>query len=157
MPQPSGAMKILSAVSAGLSAVALVLLVAIWEPVPPALVTLTFGGLSLGLSIFGLATSALAKSLRVTSVILGALALIIVVPVALPTPGVSENVVGVALVVLIWGSFGLLSSLVGRAAERKGRSRRTFFWLSLVFAPLGILIMGVIVAVIAPPQFKPMN
>jgi small-conductance mechanosensitive channel len=157
VPQPKGAMKILSVLSAWLSAAALVLLFFVFEPHPLALATIFFGVISLGLAVYGLVTSSLSRGFRVTSVVLGAFAAILVTPVALTTPGVSENLIGVALVVLIWGTFAVLSSLVGRAAERKGRSRRTFFWLSLVFAPLGILIMGVIVAVMAPPQFKPVN
>jgi biotin transporter BioY len=48
-----------------------------------------------------------------------------------------------------------VSWLIGKAAERKGRSKWSFFWISLLFFPLGTLVMGIIVATIAPPQTPP--
>lgn len=44
-----------------------------------------------------------------------------------------------------------MSWLIGKAAERKGRSKWAFFWISLLLFPLGTLVMGIIVATIAPP------
>jgi uncharacterized membrane protein YczE len=60
------------------------------------------------------------------------------------------------ILILIVGVFVGLSWLIGRAAERKGRSKWAFFWLSLLLSPLGIIVMGIIVATISPagPQIK---
>lgn len=48
-----------------------------------------------------------------------------------------------------WGS-----SQVGKAAERKLRNRRSFFWLSLVFSPL---ITALIVATLPYSDLDPKN
>lgn len=44
----------------------------------------------------------------------------------------------------------VISRQVGKAAERKGRNRRTFFWLSLLLFPSGTLIVGIVVASVTP-------
>jgi MFS family permease len=46
----------------------------------------------------------------------------------------------------------VISLLIGRAAERKGRSKLAFFWISFLLFPLGAIIMGIIVATLAPPE-----
>ena len=48
-----------------------------------------------------------------------------------------------------WGS-----SQVGKAAERKNRNRRSFFWLSLVFSPL---LTALIVATLPFSDLDPKN
>lgn len=56
----------------------------------------------------------------------------------------------VALVVIyFWGC-----SKVGKAAERKNRSRRSFFWLSIVFNPL---VTAFVVAVLPFTDSDPRN
>jgi hypothetical protein len=62
-------------------------------------------------------------------------------------PNITGTVFGIGIV----GFFIWASSAVGKAAERKGRSRRSFFWLSLVLSPIGPLLMAIIVATMAPP------
>lgn len=52
--------------------------------------------------------------------------------------------VGIALSILV-------SLAIGRAAERKNRSKWAFFWISFLLFPLGAIVMGIIVATIAPP------
>ena len=58
------------------------------------------------------------------------------------------------LIVILLGVIPI-SWLIGKAAERKGRSKWSFFWISLLLFPLGTLVMGIIVATIAPPQTRP--
>lgn len=51
---------------------------------------------------------------------------------------------GAVIFFYFWGA-----SLVGRAAEKKLRSRKSFFWLSLAFSPL---ITALIVATLPFPD-----
>ena len=48
----------------------------------------------------------------------------------------------------------VISLLIGRAAERKGRSKLAFFWISFLLFPLGAINMGNIVATLANPDPK---
>lgn len=65
----------------------------------------------------------------------------------LPLPFLGAWNILLGFLLLVAGISGLIGSLIGKAAERKGRSFWTFFWLSILFSPI---IMGVIVAVIEP-------
>lgn len=58
-------------------------------------------------------------------------------------------IAGIMLVLLC---FILISLKIGKVAESKGRSRRTFFWLSLLLP--GPLTMGIIVAAMSPFCFR---
>jgi glycerol uptake facilitator-like aquaporin len=58
------------------------------------------------------------------------------------------------LVILALGVIPI-SWLIGRAAEKKGRSKWSFFWISLLLFPLGAIVMGIIVATIASPNAPP--
>jgi glycerol uptake facilitator-like aquaporin len=60
--------------------------------------------------------------------------------------------ISLLLILLLLSGMILISRLIGKAAERKGRSKWTFFWISFLLFPLGALVMGIIVATIAPPQ-----
>ena len=42
-----------------------------------------------------------------------------------------------------------VSSLISKAAAKKGRSKRAFFWLSFLLWPLGAIVMGIITASVA--------
>lgn len=50
-----------------------------------------------------------------------------------------------AALMLVGGIFALIGYLIANAAERKGRSWATFFWLSILVSPL---LMGIIIAVL---------
>ena len=59
----------------------------------------------------------------------------------------SDGAVGL-IVGAIWGAIiGLISSAIGKMAERKGRSYAAFFWLSVLISPL---LMWIIAAAISP-------
>lgn len=50
-----------------------------------------------------------------------------------------------AAFMIVGGIFALIGFLIANAAERKGRSWATFFWLSILVSPL---LMGIIIAVL---------
>lgn len=60
-------------------------------------------------------------------------------------------VLGFFLVVGI-GVAALISWAIGKNAVRKNRSFWAFFLVSFLFFPLGAVIMGIIVATLAPPE-----
>lgn len=62
---------------------------------------------------------------------------------------------GLFVLLIILGIAIGISLLIGNAAERKGRSKWAFFWLSLLLAPLGTIVMAIIAATIAPLPPKP--
>lgn len=51
---------------------------------------------------------------------------------------------------LISGQF-FVARAIGKAASKKGRQKGPFFWVSFLLWPLGTLVMGIIVATVAPP------
>jgi hypothetical protein len=54
---------------------------------------------------------------------------------------------GFTLVTALFGLSSLLSSLIGRAAVRKGRNFWSFYWLSVVLSPI---ILGIVIASMRP-------
>ena len=61
------------------------------------------------------------------------------------------------LVVLVLSLFvlfvvGLISWAIGRAATKKNRGFWGFFLISFLLFPIGAVIMGIIVATLAPPE-----
>jgi hypothetical protein len=46
----------------------------------------------------------------------------------------------------------LLARAIANAAQKKHRSWKAFFWISFLLWPLGTLVMGIIVATLAPPS-----
>lgn len=70
---------------------------------------------------------------------------------------VSDDLLGftaVPVLLVFLAAAIVISLLIGRAAERKGRSRLAFFWISFLLFPLGAIIMGIIVATLANPDPK---
>ena len=54
---------------------------------------------------------------------------------------------GFTAITALFGLGSLLSSLIGRAAVRKGRSFWSFYWLSVVLSPI---ILGIVIASMRP-------
>lgn len=68
----------------------------------------------------------------------------------------NDGFTSLIVILIVVGAAVGISLLIGRAAERKGRSKWAFFWISFLLAPLGMIVMGIIVATISPagPQTK---
>ena len=61
---------------------------------------------------------------------------------------------GIVVLLFIVGVAALVSWAIGKSAARKSRSFWAFFLLSFLLFPLGAIIMGIIVATLAPPELK---
>lgn len=59
-------------------------------------------------------------------------------------------ILGLSLFVIL--VVGLISWAIGRAATKKNRGFWGFFLISFLLFPIGAVIMGIIVATLAPPE-----
>jgi len=147
--------KTLSAISLAFSSASLFLIAFVWYPMTAVYVVAGMIVASFVLPLLGFIRKGLKAPFRVVGLIFSGLMFALMVSIMIPEsaadrdllPDISGTLLGIGII----GFFIWASSSVGKAAERKGRSRRAFFWLSLVLLPIGPLLMGIIVATMAPP------
>lgn len=147
--------KVLSAISLAFSSASLFLIAFVWFPMTVVYVVAALIVASFVLPILGLMRQGLKTPPRVVGLVFSVLIFALVFSVVISEstvdrdllPNITGTVFGIGVVVFfVWAS-----ASVGKAAERKGRSRHAFFWLSLVLSPIGPLLMAIIVAIMAPP------
>ena len=82
-----------------------------------------------------------------TAVIIGAIVIVgFILPEFLP-PGTASVLRGLGVVAILAALYILLCELIARAAERKGRSATSWFFIAFFF---GLILPAIIVAIMAP-------